>query len=72
MQVEEGVLPLKIRRDGQRLLEILPPHQPISVLNSFPLELNHHSHYLEIIRMSMPEFILSLHHHCFLCLPLTL
>lgn len=35
------VLPLKIRRYRQRLLEILPPYQPICILNSLPLGMNY-------------------------------
>lgn len=36
------VLPLKIRRYRQRLLEILLPYQPICVFNSLPLGMNYH------------------------------
>lgn len=36
------VLPLKIRRYRQRLLEILLSYQPICVLNSLPLGMNYH------------------------------
>lgn len=36
------LLPLKIRRYRQRLVEILPPYQPICVLNPFSLGTNNH------------------------------
>lgn len=52
----EVALPLKIRRDGQRLFEILPAHQPVRVLNSLPLEFNHQPHYLQIVTMFVSEF----------------
>ncbi len=74
------LLPLKVWRYRQRLVEILPPYQPICILNAFSLEWNNDQHSSAFITEAVQQQVHNMSSVCvilfiiqfLLILPLTL